>query len=265
MSADSHHGRPAGNLGELRPRRIEVTESLRRDALWLVGVIAASYPLGLLISPLVALPLLNALPAWWAMTRRLRAGDRGGALALMLVFPVALAFFGVLTFSLWPTADGRTPAVFNGPEYRDEMFRWIRTGEGTEGDWRQFLPQHILHLVAFIVLSLTSASLISIVGGAVLTNYMSAYVASIHRADAPFWVTVFFGWPPWAICRVLGFCILGVVLAEPLLRRMVPYAWIPRPEPRRLIGWALGFILADWLLKATLAWTWRDVLKSTIP
>ena len=31
------------------------------------------------------------------------------------------------------------------------MFRWIRTGRGAEGNIRLFLPQHLLHLGAFIV------------------------------------------------------------------------------------------------------------------
>lgn len=238
--------------------------SLPREAALLTLAIALSYPIGLLIDPVVVLPLLNALPAWWVMTRHLRAGDRRGAVILMLVFPTALAFFGVLTFSLWPTPDGLAPAVFNGPQYREEMFHWIRTGEGSEGDWRQFLPMHITHLVVFVILSLASASLVSITGGAILTNYMNAYVASIHRADAPLWATVFFGWQPWAICRVAGFCILGVVLAEPLLRRIARYSPAATPEPRKLIGIALALILADWILKASLASTWRGVL-SAIP
>jgi hypothetical protein len=247
------------------PSPLATDGALVRDGALLTLAIAASYPIGLSIDPVVALPLLNALPAWWVMTRRLRAGDRRGAVILMLVFPVALALFGVLTFSLWPTADGLAPSVFNGPRYREEMFHWIRTGEGSEGDWRLFLPMHVTHLVVFVALSLVSASLVSITGGAILTNYMNAYVASIHRADAPLWTTVFFGWQPWAICRVAGFCILGVVLAEPLLRRLAPYEPATLPSPRKLATIALALILADWILKASLASTWRGVLNAAIP
>ncbi len=235
-----------------------------RDAIWLVGSIALSYPIGLAFEPRFLLPLLNALPAWWVMTKRLRAGDLRGAILLMLVFPLALALFGTVWLSLWPTADGLIPAVFNGPEYREEMFAWIRTGVGSEGDWRLFLPMHLTHLVAFAALSLMSGSLISITGGAILTNYMDGYVASIHRAGAPLWATVFFGWQPWAICRVAGFCILGVLLAEPVLSRVFRYPAQPWSRTRPWFLIALALILADWVLKAALAPTWGRILKEAL-
>ena len=238
--------------------------SIRREALLLVGVIVISYPIGLAIEPRFLLPVLNALPAWWLMARRLRTGDLTGAIRLMLVFPLALAFVGTIFLALWPTPDGLTPFVFNGPQYREEMFQWIRTGVGTEGDWRLFLPMHVTHLAAFAVLSLISGSLISITGGAVLTNYMDGYVASIHRAGAPLWTTLFFGWQPWAICRVAGFCILGVLLAEPVLSRVLRYKgqdWL------RVKPWAFtaaGLILADGILKAALAPVWGRVLRTAL-
>jgi hypothetical protein len=238
---------------------------LRRDASWLVGAILLSYPIGLLLEPRFLLPVLNALPAWWIMSKRLRSGDLRGAIVLMLIFPVALAVIGTTFFAFWPTASGQAPAVFNGPEYRAEMFQWIRSGIGAEGDWRQFLPQHITHLVVFLMISVLTGSLISITGGAVLTNYMNAYVASIHRADAPLWATVFFGWQPWAICRVAGFCILGVLLAEPVLSRVFRYQRQPWENTRPWFVTAGCLILADWTLKATLAPTWGRVLDAAIP
>lgn len=238
---------------------------IRRDAIVLIVAIALSYPIGLALDPWVLLPLLNALPAWWIMTKRLRVGDLRGAALLMLVFPLALAVFGTLSLALWPTTDGLPPRVFNGPEYRQEMFHWIRFGGGTEGNWRLFLPLHVTHLVVFVILSLLTGSLASIVAGAVLTNYMNAYVASIHRAGAPLWATIFFGWQPYAICRVAAFCILGVVLAEPVLSRVFRY----RPQPwNRVRPWVLVasvLILADWTIKAAIAPTWARILNSAIP
>lgn len=238
---------------------------LRRDTVWLAGVIALSYPLGLAIEPRYLLPLLNALPAWWLMARRLRAGDLRGAVLLMLVFPLALAFIGTLSLALWPTPDGLIPAVFNAQEYREEMFQWIRTGVGTEGEWRLFLPMHVTHLIAFVVVSLLTGSLVSITGGAVLTNYMDGYVASIHRAGAPLWATIFFGWQPWAICRVAAFCILGVVLAEPVLSRAFDYKARAWSETRPFVMTAAVLILADWVLKAALAPTWGRILHDALP
>ena len=240
-------------------------QPIRQDAILLVGAIALSYPIGLAVDSRFLLPVLNAAPAWWVMARRLRAGDLRGAIWLMLIFPVALAVFGTVSLAMWPTADGKTPLVLNGPEYREEMFHWIRFGGGTEGNWRLFLPLHITHLPAFVIVSLLTGSLVSITGGAVLTNYMNGYVASIHRADAPLWATVFFGWQPWAICRVAAFCILGVVLAEPLLSRLFRYPAKPWSSLRPWVLIASVLILADWTLKATLAPTWGRILNSAIP
>jgi len=240
-------------------------EPIRKDAIRLIGAIALSYPIGLAVDSRYLLPVLNAAPAWWLMTRRLRSGDLRGAIGLMLIFPVALAVFGTAFLAFWPTADGLTPLVLNGPEYREEMFHWIRFGGGTEGNWRLFLPLHITHLVAFVAVSLLTGSLVSITGGAVLTSYMNGYVASIHRADGAWWATVFFGWQPWAICRVAAFCILGVVLAGPLLSRLFRYPTLPWARVRSWVLIAATLILADWTLKATLAPTWGRVLNSAIP
>ncbi len=240
-------------------------EPIRRDATLLIGAIALSYPVGLALDPWFLLPVLNALPAWWIMARRLRAGDLRGAILLMLVFPLALAVLGTVCLALWPTTDGFPPRVFNGPEYRQEMFQWIRFGGGTEGNWRRFLPLHVTHLVVFVFVSLFSGSLASIIGGAVLTNYMNGYVASIHRAGAPWWATLFFGWQPWAICRVAAFCVLGVVLAGPVLSRIFRY---PAPPWKNLRSWVLlaaFLILTDWTLKASLAPTWGRILNSAMP
>lgn len=218
-----------------------------------------SYPLGLTVGNPWLLPALNTLPAYLAMLQCLRTGDRRGAVLTVLAWAATLAVCGTLSFALWPHDPAR--AVLNGPGYREEMFTWICTGIGREGDWRLFLPQHLLHLGAFVVLSLATASAISILFGAVLMNYMAYYVASLVRAGVPLGTVVFFGWQPWALCRVAAFCALGAILAEPLLKRVRPGRYAAFGSARSyLIAAALG-ILADWILKAALAPTWGRVLR----
>ncbi len=208
------------------------------------------------------LPALNTLPAYLAMVARLRRGDRNGAVVAVLVWAAALAVFGTLSFSLWPTPVDRV--VLNGPAYRDEIFAWICTGFGREGSLRLFLPQHLLHLAGFVVLSLVTASAISSLMGAVLMNYMGFYVASLARAGVAPETVLFLGWQPWAVCRVAAFCVLGAVLAEPLLSRILryPYAGV-RAARGFLLAAAVG-ILADWLLKATLAPVWAGLLRGPL-
>lgn len=222
-----------------------------------------SYPIGLATGSRWLLPLLNTVPAYATMVVLLRRGQRDRAAAAMLVWAASLAVFGTLAFAWWPAPVDAM--VLNGPAYRDEMFHWIRTGEGSEGDPARFLPQHLLHLAAFVALSLATASAASIFMGAVLMNYMDFYVASLARGGAPAWAATLLGWQPWALCRVAAFCVLGVVLAEPLLARLlrIPYAGL-RAGRRWLIFAAAG-IGADWMLKAALAPAWGRWLRALLP
>jgi hypothetical protein len=235
----------------------------RRALLTLVAATIVSYPLGLVLGVRWLLPALNTLPAYAAMVVLLRQGRRDQAVVAMLVWAATLAVFGTLFFTFWPQPPDAL--VVNGPEYRDEMFRWIRTGVGSEGSPREFLPQHLLHLLAFVVLSLATASAASICMGAVLMNYMDFYVASLARAGAPGWAATVLGWQPWAICRVAAFSILGVVLAEPLLSRLARYPYDGLRGARRWIAIAAAGVLADWILKAALAPWWGLWLRRLLP
>ncbi len=219
---------------------------------------AVSYPLGLAVGHPWLLPCLNTLPAYLAMVQRLREGDRRGAVVTVLAWALTLAVCGTFSFALWPRDV--SSVILNGPGYREEMFTWICTGIGAEGHWRQFLPQHLLHLGAFVVLSLVTASALSILFGAVLMNYMAFYVASLARAGVPAASVLLFGWQPWAICRVAAFCVLGAVLCEPLLKRLLPGRYAS-DRPTLYVRAAAAGIFADWLLKALLAPTWGLLLR----
>jgi hypothetical protein len=236
---------------------------MKRNLAWLVLSTVASYPLGMALGQAWLLPLLNTAPAYLTLVWLLGASRLREAVGAMLLWALVLAVAGTATFALWPMDPG--PCIWHGPEYRAEMFDWIRTGRGAEGDPRLFLPQHLLHLAAFVALSLASASAVGISLGAVLMNYMAYYVASLIRGGVPVATVLLLGWQPWAICRVAAFCILGVVLAEPLLSRL---SGRPRAEFRLLrpyLAVAAGLILADWALKAALAPSWGLWLRAATP
>lgn len=234
-----------------------------RPAVVVALAAAASYPAGLLLGSPWLLPVLNAAPAYIAMVWLLVRGRRQDAVVVMLVWAATLAVAGTITFAVWPESPERL--VLNGPAYRDEMFQWIRTGVGRESSPLQFIPQHALHLAAFVVLSLATASAVSITMGAVLMNYMDFYVASLARAGTPPWAALMFGWQPWAICRVAAFSILGVVLAEPLLSRMRSYGYKGWRSARGWILLAAGLLVADLVLKAALAPLWAAILRRALP
>jgi hypothetical protein len=196
------------------------------------------------------------------MAVALRRGERRRAVPLMLAWAAAMAVFGTLAF-LWTPRDPG-PLVLHGPAYRDEMFAWIRTGAGAESSPRRFVPQHAGHLAAFAALSLLTGSSVSVLMGAVLMNYMDYYVASLGRAGGPSWAVALLGWQPWAICRVAAFAILGVVLAEPVLSRLLRYRYEGLGASRRYLAWAAALLAADVLLKAALAPVWRRWLHAAL-
>jgi hypothetical protein len=234
--------------------------------LTLIALVAATlilYPVGVALGVPWLLPLLNATPAYLVMALRLRRGDRRGAVVAMLCWALALAVGATLTLALWPS-DPRG-VVLNGPAYRTEMFQWIRTGQGAEGTPSLFVPQHLLHLGAFVALSLATASVASILMGAVLMNYMAYYVASLARCGVPVWAVAALGWQPYALCRIAAFCILGAVLSEPLLSRVLRFRYTGLASARVLLWWAAGGIAADWILKAAIAPRWGLWLRALLP
>jgi len=153
--------------------------------------------------------------------------------------------------------------VVKGVAYRDEMFRWILTGEGSEGNIRLFLPEHLKHFALFCASALLTGGVWALAFGAVLLNYMNFYVGSLSlKAHPPFFIFLV-GWPIWSIVRAVGFVLCGVALSEPLLSQLFRF----RSDFRRSAQYFLGglvFILADIFLKATLAHFWRDLLRRIV-
>ena len=238
---------------------------MRNDLIVLILATVVSYPIGLGHRPAVA----AADPERAARLRRARpppaqgrARGRGAGHALV---GGALALVGTVVFVWWPEPIGRL--VLNGPAYKSEMFNWIRTGRGAEGNIRLFLPEHLVHLGAFIVVGLGTGSAGAIVMGAVLMNFMSYYVAALAKAGVPPWAVTLLGWQPWAIARVAAFSTLGVLLAEPLVSLVFPTAKEKLKASTRAayIVAAMSGILADWFLKFLLAPTWGRWLRALLP
>ncbi|HXK08809.1 MAG TPA: hypothetical protein VMT70_04105 [Vicinamibacteria bacterium] len=238
---------------------------MRNDLVVLIAATVVSYPLGLALGQPWLLPVLNALPAYLVLVHRLRKGERGGAVRATLWWAATVAVVGTVAFVWWPEPLGRL--VVHGPAYKSEMFRWIRTGHGTEGDIRLFLPEHLVHLGAFLVVGLGTGSAGAILMGAVLMNYMSYYVASLAKAGVPSWAVTLLGWQPWAIARVAAFATLGVLLAEPLLTLVFPSAKERLKATTRAayVVAAMSGLLTDWFLKFLLAPTWGRWLRALLP
>lgn len=207
------------------------------------------------------LPLLQASVFFPIFYLLLRAGRWSTVVTASLWWAFAGAAF--TEWISYAAADLAGNSVLMGETYQQEMFEWIRTGVGRESSLQEFLPQHLLHLLVFVLLTLASGGLLGLVMGAVLINYMSFYVASLllntQRAG---WVLLL-GWPPWAAIRVVAFILAATALSALFYNRF----FAPTLEAktiRQLLKWGIILLVLDVLLKWWLAPWWRLRLHSLI-
>jgi hypothetical protein len=209
------------------------------------------------------LPVLATLAIYPMMASLLLRGRRAAALVAVLMWAASLSVAVITATRHDPV--GMQGVVLNGPAYRDEMFAFIGSGAGRESDPERFLPQHLVHLGSFSLLAAATGGLLGIALGAILIGYMSYYVGALAaEGSAPF-TALLLGWPPWAILRVVGFVIVGIVLAEPLLRaashRLTGGSSAPRAPCRSWYVVAGLLLITDVLLKALLATAWAALLR----
>lgn len=224
----------------------------------IVGGTAASYLVAILIGVPALVPFLNVAPAFPFMIASLRRGRVAEAIWRMLVWSAALAVCAT-TMAYLDTADaGRL--FLRGESYRREMFEFLLTGYGPEGDIRLFLPQHAAHAAVFCALALSTGALLAMPLGAMLMNYMAYYVGALGAASAQPWKAMALAWVPWAVIRIAGFVTLGVVLAGPVLGRLLRFEYRLRHQ-MRWIALAGAALLADVALKWALASSWREMIR----
>ena len=195
-----------------------------------------------------ALPLLAPLTLYFAFRERVRARNYVGAWGLGMLW-AALLSAGVIALVFWRPEAARE-GILNGEPYRQAMFGWIETGAGRENMPSEFIPEHLLHLGVFILLTWLTGGYLGLALGAALTAYMSYFVGS-YAADSgqPFLVSLV-AWVPWSVVRVMAFVLLGCLFARPL---MVKRIWPFEGLEYRLMALALAGILTDIVMKSLLA------------
>ena len=126
------------------------------------------------------------------------------------------SFPAIGTFRRQPAAA--EAQVLRAAAYRAEMLAWLRSGIGPEAAPRRTALAHLRELAAYLVAAAATANAGSLVLGAVLLNYMNAYVARLLVAARRPWTVRLLAWNVWSLVRVLGYVLLGVAAAAPLLR-----------------------------------------------
>ncbi|MEO6194018.1 MAG: hypothetical protein ABIS20_13490 [Thermoanaerobaculia bacterium] len=141
-----------------------------------------------------ALPLIAPLTLWPAFRERVRTRDYLGAWTLGVVWACVLSA-GVILLTLWAPEAARG-GILHGEDYRREMFGWISTGVAPENDPRAFIPQHLLHLGVFILLTWASGGYLGLALGALLVAYMSYFVGCYAAASGHPLLGSFAAWVP---------------------------------------------------------------------
>lgn len=167
----------------------------------------------------------------------------------------------VIGIASYGRPESMESVILNAREYQGEMFHWINTGVGPEGDVRQFLPQHLLHFGVFSLVTFLSVGFLGLVMGSALVNYMSFYVGTLLLHSERFWAVLVLAWPPWAVLRVFGFILAAIFLAALAMRILTGSKEKAEGAERYLIIGGM-LLISDVFLKWTLAPTWRLLLDA---
>lgn len=224
-------------------------------------LLVASAPLAALAPLATGLPLSASLlggSAAWAYLVWARRAPAPRVIGVLLAWAFALSL-ATITFTVFDP-ERAAELVPRGSTYWAEMKPWLLTGAGKESTPSAFVPEHVLHVSAFLVLALISAGWGALVLGALLMGYMSYYVGQVVLlSDAPF-VAGLLAWHPWAVMRVIAFVILGVSVAKILLLREGLRTWWARE--RGLLAIAGALWVGDLVLKSLIAGPWSGVIRS---
>ena len=223
----------------------------------IVAATALSYLAAFAIGIPLLVPFLNVAAGFPFMVAALKRGATSEA--SWLIWAAALAVCATLMSYVATTDAARM--FLRGESYRAEMFEFIRTGLGREGDIRAFLPQHALHAIGFSLLAVATGAVLAMPLGAFLMNYMAYYVGALAVASAHPWKAIVLAWVPWAVIRVMSFVTIGVVLGGPVLGRVTGFRYRLADQRRWLILAAVG-LLVDVVLKWACAPWWRHLLQS---
>lgn len=217
---------------------------------WHLGLLAAT-PLAVALlaatGTLAVLPFVAAALVAPAFLARVGAERHGAAWGVAMAWAALLSTSVITLVQLRPEL---LASIFRAAPYRAEMFGWIATGAGKEVSPARWLPEHALHLVAFLILARLSAGLGGLVLGAGLVAYMSAFVGAFAAASGHPVLGAVAAWVPWSVVRVAAFVALGVACAAPAFTGR---GFACDDRERRL--WRLGFagVALDGVMKATLA------------
>ena len=197
----------------------------------------------------VALPVLQGVLGWGAFV--LAWSFVGPSWAAASAGSWALGTTIISVYVFWGRPDETDARVVRAPEYRARMLEWLSTGRGPESAPARTAVTHLRELIWYLAAAVATANLASLVLGAVLLNYMNAYVATLLRAARRTGSVLLLGWNVWSVVRVAAYVVLGAAGATPVLS----LAGLPvdADAATRLAAAGAAGVVADFLLKVSLS------------
>jgi len=250
--------------------------------IWSKGFMASSIYsfiftcLGLLLAYIhpIFLPLMSVIIIYPAYLFYVFSQRFKNALKLILLWAFILSIT-IILFS-YHMPEYASKIIINGEKYRNEMFLWIKTGEGAEGDYKLFLIPKIKELILFSFLAFITMGFAALLLGAYLLNYMNYYVGTLllyskNNLTSLIFVALF-SWPIYAILRVFGYIGLGIsltylsytLLIKLFMRKTSSPSYIFKKnifgktffnisKIKNILLFSLILIVLDFILKATIA------------
>jgi len=228
-----------------------------------LGIVITTF-LPVMLGQQLCLPLLSAavlIPMFlWA----LRQGRPRKAVALAL-FWVVVQSLSVIAASLL-FADTAALAVHGGLEYRTAWLAWSEGGPPVQMAPALDYGRQVVDLALYAVAMALTGGVGGILLLTVALDRFNFTVASLLAGAQNPVLLAIAAWPLWMIVRLVGYLVVGAVLAEPVanmdLRPAYLAAWLQ--ARKRLLLAGLGAILLGIVLQALLTPLYQTILQNAI-
>ncbi len=227
------------------------------------GIVATTF-FPILLGQRICLPLLSAAVLFPMFIWALRQGRPRKAITLG-IFWVVVQSASVIAASLL-FQDSAWRAVQGGLEYHTAWLQWVEGGPLVSmAPAMDYLRQAIDLAVYAVAMAATGGA-----GGLVLLtaalNRFNFTVATMLASTSSPLLLALAAWPLWMIVRMVGFVIVGAVLAEPVanldLRPAYLARWFQRRKRMLLAG--LGVILLGIILQVLLSPLYQTILQNIL-
>lgn len=228
-----------------------------------VGIVVTTvFPI--LLGQQICLPLLSAavlIPMFiWA----LRQGRPRKAITLALFWVVVQSLSVIVASLLFQ--DSAWQAVQGGLEYRTAALQWIEGGPPVTMAPALNYARQALDLLIYALAMAFTGGVAGLLLLALALDRLNFTVATLLASASNPLLLALAAWPLWMIVRLVGFVIVGAVLAEPVanldLRPAYLANWLQRRWRLLLAG--LGIVLLGVVLQALLAPLYQTIVSNAI-